>query len=72
MEKGWVVAVIVAAAALLMLGAVEARRGHDDVKVVHYDGKVLCQDCSKGWNEWTKGKPVKGTFLRTFSSLSAF
>ncbi|CAL9038209.1 unnamed protein product [Musa banksii] len=60
MEKGWVVAVIVAAAALLTLGAVEARRGHDDVKVVHYDGKVLCQDCSKGWNEWTKGKPVKG------------
>ncbi|THU69281.1 hypothetical protein C4D60_Mb08t12790 [Musa balbisiana] len=42
MEKGWVAAVIAAAAALLMLGGVDARRGHDDVKVVHFDGK----DCT--------------------------
>ncbi|THG01624.1 hypothetical protein TEA_016098 [Camellia sinensis var. sinensis] len=29
--------------------------------VIHVGGKVLCQDCSQGWNEWVHGaKPIKG------------
>ncbi|CAL5350875.1 unnamed protein product [Camellia sinensis] len=28
--------------------------------VIHVGGKVLCQDCSQGWNEWVHGaKPIK-------------
>ncbi|XP_058739132.1 non-classical arabinogalactan protein 30-like [Vicia villosa] len=30
-------------------------------EVIHVGGKVMCQDCSQGWNEWVKGdKPIKG------------
>ncbi|GMY19310.1 non-classical arabinogalactan protein 31 [Fagus crenata] len=30
-------------------------------KVIHVGGKVLCQDCTQGWNEWVHGgKPIKG------------
>lgn len=30
--------------------------------VIHVSGKVLCQDCTKGWNEWVQGsKPIQGT-----------
>ncbi|CAL0326771.1 unnamed protein product [Lupinus luteus] len=33
----------------------------DEPGVVHVSGKVLCQDCSHGWNEWVYGgKPIKG------------
>ncbi|XP_028108487.1 pistil-specific extensin-like protein [Camellia sinensis] len=29
--------------------------------VIHVGGKVLCQDCSQGWNEWVHGaKPIMG------------
>ncbi|KAJ1378337.1 Pollen protein Ole e I like [Sesbania bispinosa] len=29
--------------------------------VIHVAGKVLCQDCTQGWNEWVRGgKPIKG------------
>ncbi|CAK9166737.1 unnamed protein product [Ilex paraguariensis] len=29
--------------------------------VIHVGGKVLCQDCTLGWNEWVHGaKPIKG------------
>lgn len=28
---------------------------------IHVGGKVLCQDCTQGWNEWVQGaKPIKG------------
>ncbi|XP_028789628.1 proline-rich protein 1-like [Neltuma alba] len=30
--------------------------------VIHVAGKVLCQDCSQGWNEWIHGSdPIKGS-----------
>ncbi|KAL5563768.1 hypothetical protein UlMin_033515 [Ulmus minor] len=30
-------------------------------EVIHVTGKVLCQDCSKDWNEWVHGnKPTEG------------
>ncbi|KAL2345146.1 hypothetical protein Fmac_006431 [Flemingia macrophylla] len=29
--------------------------------VIHVGGKVLCQDCTQGWNKWVNGgKPMKG------------
>ncbi|KMT02037.1 hypothetical protein BVRB_9g207700 [Beta vulgaris subsp. vulgaris] len=33
----------------------------DESKVMHVSGKVKCQDCSQGWNQWVEGaKPIKG------------
>ncbi|KAI4349065.1 hypothetical protein L6164_009707 [Bauhinia variegata] len=33
----------------------------NEPEVIHVGGKVLCQDCSQGWNEWVRGaKPIKG------------
>ncbi|XP_019455337.1 PREDICTED: non-classical arabinogalactan protein 31-like [Lupinus angustifolius] len=33
----------------------------DESRIIHVGGKVLCQDCSHGWNEWVYGgKPIKG------------
>ncbi|XP_054804002.1 uncharacterized protein LOC129307142 [Prosopis cineraria] len=30
--------------------------------IIHVAGKVLCQDCSQGWNEWIHGSdPIKGS-----------
>lgn len=32
--------------------------------VIRVGGKVLCQDCSEGWNEWVNGhKPIEGTYI---------
>ncbi|RZR93293.1 hypothetical protein BHM03_00021755 [Ensete ventricosum] len=47
---------------LVDVGGVDARHAHEDVKVVHFDDTVLCQDGSKGWNEWMQGKPSKRPF----------
>ncbi|XP_052176571.1 pistil-specific extensin-like protein [Diospyros lotus] len=31
---------------------------------VYVGGKVLCQDCTQGWNEWIHGaKPIKGCMV---------
>lgn len=33
------------------------------MKTIHVGGKVLCQDCTQGWNEWVHGaKPIKGMY----------
>lgn len=33
----------------------------DESGVIYVGGKVLCQDCTKGWNEWVNGgNPMKG------------
>ncbi|KAI3522901.1 hypothetical protein L1887_00953 [Cichorium endivia] len=30
-------------------------------EVIHVGGKVLCQDCTEGWNEWVTGqRPIEG------------
>ncbi|KAM3341264.1 pistil-specific extensin-like protein [Capsicum galapagoense] len=40
---------------------IEAYEGMD---VMHIVGKVLCQDCNQGWNEWVEGaKPIKGSIV---------
>nr|XP_011468000.1 PREDICTED: proline-rich protein 3 [Fragaria vesca subsp. vesca] len=33
----------------------------EEPKVIRVDGKVLCQDCTEGWNEWVHGaRPIIG------------
>lgn len=44
-------------AASLLIGCINIVAGGD---VIHIGGKVLCQDCTQGWNEWINGKPLKG------------
>ncbi|XP_027940789.1 pistil-specific extensin-like protein [Vigna unguiculata] len=35
--------------------------GLDESGVIYVGGKVMCQDCTQGWNEWVNGgKPMKG------------
>lgn len=35
--------------------------GQPAAEMIQVGGKVLCQDCTKGWNEWVHGaKPLKG------------
>ncbi|XP_072956080.1 proline-rich protein 1-like [Typha angustifolia] len=32
------------------------------VQAIHVGGTVMCQDCSKDWNEWAHGEtPIKGS-----------
>lgn len=51
---------IVAAASLLFAGSVVGD-GILENQLFHVAGKVLCQDCDQGWNEWVNGaKPIKG------------
>lgn len=33
----------------------------DESGVIYVGGKVMCQDCTQGWNEWVNGdRPMKG------------
>ncbi|KAI3472009.1 hypothetical protein Pfo_028697 [Paulownia fortunei] len=51
---------LIIAASLLLVGSA-AGDGKVDTQVFHVAGKVLCQDCNQGWNEWVSGaKPIKG------------
>ncbi|KAI3473962.1 hypothetical protein Pfo_028536 [Paulownia fortunei] len=51
---------LIIAASLLLVGSA-AGDGKVDTQVFHVAGKVLCQDCNQGWNEWVNGaKPIKG------------
>lgn len=57
MKSVCIVFVMITAASFLM--AVTSQ-GTDSIYV---SGKVLCQDCTDGWNEWVRGaKPIKGMF----------
>lgn len=73
-EMGFAAASIIAASILLVctnhivLASDEANGG-----VVHIGGKVLCQDCTQGWNEWVHGsKPIKGIIRTTCTSSIIF
>ncbi|KAK3406252.1 hypothetical protein EUGRSUZ_K02418 [Eucalyptus grandis] len=59
---GRATAVLVIAAALaVMMGGADLVRAWEDAKVIHVGGRVLCQDCTKGYDEWVKGgSPIKG------------
>lgn len=48
---------LVVAAMAVLASSAAATTG----EVFHVAGKVLCQDCNKGWNEWVNGaNPIKG------------
>ncbi|OWM69667.1 hypothetical protein CDL15_Pgr025516 [Punica granatum] len=33
----------------------------EEAEEIHVGGRVMCQDCTKGWNDWAKGgTPIKG------------
>ncbi|KAL0338536.1 UNVERIFIED_CONTAM: hypothetical protein Sangu_1375700 [Sesamum angustifolium] len=50
---------LIVAASLLLVGSAMGD-GKVDNQVFHVAGKVLCQDCNQGWNEWVNGaKPSK-------------
>ncbi|XP_008803445.2 LOW QUALITY PROTEIN: pistil-specific extensin-like protein [Phoenix dactylifera] len=63
MGSGWTLALIGVAAALgTMFHGVEGWKDYDGSKVIHVGGKVMCQDCTKGWNQWVHGaNPIKGS-----------
>lgn len=57
--KAHILLVVAAVAALTISGA--AATG----EVFHVAGKVLCQECDKGWNEWVNGaNPIKGCIIQ--------
>lgn len=38
--------------------------------VIQVGGKVLCQDCTEGWNEWVSGqKPIEGISYTNYIQL---
>ncbi|XP_068639314.1 pistil-specific extensin-like protein [Aristolochia californica] len=50
---------LVALILLSVCNATEYREG--EARVIHVGGKVLCQDCTQGWNQWAfEGPPIKG------------
>ncbi|KAL1815897.1 hypothetical protein ACET3Z_018471 [Daucus carota] len=50
------------ASSLLMASMSMGVVGASNDGVITVGGKVLCQDCTQGWNEWLNGaKPIKGS-----------
>ena len=63
---------IIAASVLMGYSINSAEAFKEEAGVIHVGGRVLCQDCTDGWNEWVRGaKPIKGNFSLSLSlSLS--
>ncbi|XP_030445376.2 non-classical arabinogalactan protein 31-like [Syzygium oleosum] len=59
---GMATAVLVIMALLVVrLGGADSVSAWEDGKVIHVGGRVLCQDCTKGYDEWVQGgRPIKG------------
>ncbi|KAL5563748.1 hypothetical protein UlMin_033495 [Ulmus minor] len=54
--------ILLVLAASLLMGCTNLALGREESvsEVIHVTRKVLCQDCSKDWNEWVHGdKPIK-------------
>lgn len=48
-------------AASVLIGCINIVAAANEAgSAIHIGGKVLCQDCTRGWNEWINGKPLKG------------
>lgn len=69
------VAMMIATSLVLIgIGSVYVGEAWEEANVIHVGGKVLCQDCTEGWNDWVNGSnPIKsmytvfiGTQLNTF------
>ena len=62
MAAAAVVMMIATTLLLIGIGSVNVGEAWEEANVIHVGGKVLCQDCTKGWNEWVNGSnPIKGT-----------
>ncbi|XP_022935176.1 uncharacterized protein LOC111442130 [Cucurbita moschata] len=46
-------------AASVLIGCINIVAATNEYDIIHIGGKVLCQDCTQGWNEWINGKPLK-------------
>ncbi|KAF3773866.1 Pistil-specific extensin-like protein [Nymphaea thermarum] len=58
---GSVAGILVLGLVLLAASTVEVGALRKEERSVSVGGKVVCQDCTKGWNEWVKGShPLKG------------
>jgi hypothetical protein len=56
------------AASLLMGCTNSAMAWKETYGVINVAGKVMCQDCTKGYNDWINGdRPIKGTPLPLYS-----
>ncbi|KAL3628416.1 hypothetical protein CASFOL_027462 [Castilleja foliolosa] len=52
---------LIIAASLVLVVSVAGEYGKLDTQSFQVAGKVLCQDCGQGWNQWVNGaKPIKG------------
>ncbi|GMH09877.1 hypothetical protein Nepgr_011718 [Nepenthes gracilis] len=52
---------VIVALLSLSIMAYEADAHFEEAQVMHVGGKVMCQDCTKSWNQWIKGdRPIKG------------
>ncbi|XP_041025038.1 pistil-specific extensin-like protein [Juglans microcarpa x Juglans regia] len=52
---------LVIIAATIVMGFTDSAIAEKETGVIHVGGKVLCQDCTQGWNEWAHGgNPIKG------------
>ncbi|XLR68878.1 hypothetical protein S83_019550 [Arachis hypogaea] len=63
---GFAVVVVMIIAASVIAGCTNnmAVLAWDEPHIIHVAGKVLCQDCTQGWNEWISGgNPIKGIML---------
>lgn len=62
---------LVIIAATLVMSFTDSAIAEKETGVIHVGGKVLCQDCTQGWNEWAHGgNPIKGTYvLRDWSGV---
>jgi len=56
-EMGFVGALMIIIASMIVC----CSSALDESGVIYVGGKVQCQDCTKGWNEWVNGgNPMKG------------
>ncbi|KAI4300379.1 hypothetical protein L6164_033765 [Bauhinia variegata] len=61
---GFAVALMIATTVLVSCSNNNIVLASNEQEVIHVSGKVLCQDCSQGWNEWVHGaKPIKGCIV---------
>ncbi|MFS8004291.1 hypothetical protein Hanom_Chr13g01224061 [Helianthus anomalus] len=65
MKLVWSMVLLVAATAVMNVAEgweeIPASSGDGIIRV---GGKVLCQDCTEGWNEWVNGnKPIEGCIV---------
>lgn len=63
LEMGFTVVLMIIAASMLGGCTNNVVSAWGEPGAINVGGKVLCQDCTQGWNEWINGdKPIKGMY----------